>query len=152
MGGASELAKIIICCGLKVNDFSIINIVEDLESILAIFLNLKTTNFQQEAFSGWGHWRKSNRGWWGLSPTSEEGEQFSRKTLTIRITICWIKQSSLQLTSFHLQWQWAWFHLIYRFHKLTLILIHFTGLWHCHCVFVPIHDFLWSARGLCDKG
>ena len=51
-GGASELAKIIICCGLKVNDFSIINIVEDMESILAIFLNLKTTNFQQEAFSG----------------------------------------------------------------------------------------------------
>ena len=51
-GRASELPKIIICCGLKVNDFSIIDIVEDLKSILAIFFNLKTTNFQQEAFSG----------------------------------------------------------------------------------------------------
>ena len=65
------------------------------------------------------HWRKSNRGGWGLSPTSEGGKQFRRKTLTMGITLCWIKQSSLQLLSFQLQWQ---FHQICRFHKLTLFL------------------------------
>ena len=99
------------------------------------------------------HWRKSWWGCWGLSPTSEGGEQFSRKTLKIRITICWIKQSFLQLSSFQLQWQGACFHLICRFHKLTLILaIHFTGLRPCNCIFVPIHDFALICEGFIGYG
>ena len=114
-------------------------------SSIPIYMFLSNFLEQSVIDTGITHWRKSNRGRWGLSPTSEGGEQFSRKTLTIRITICWIKQSSLQLSSFQLQWQWACFHLICRFHKLTLILsIHFTGSRSCHCIFVPIHDFLWS--------
>ena len=96
------------------------------------------------------HWRKSNRGRWGLSPTSEGGKQFRRKTLTMGITLCWIKQSSLQLLSFQLQWQ---FHLICRFHKLTLFLsTHFTGLQPCNCVFVCIHDFALIREGFMGWG
>ena len=33
------------------------------------------------------HWRKSNRDRWGYSTTSEGGEQFRRKTLTMGITL-----------------------------------------------------------------
>ena len=33
------------------------------------------------------HWQKSWWGLWGLSPTSEGGEQFRRKTLTVEIKL-----------------------------------------------------------------